>query len=58
MNVEILHSKSGKSLAVLHNVPPTASVSDLKLRFQEASEKPLERIALKVSSVIRGMLNG
>ena len=45
--MEIIHGRSSKSLAVLHNVPPTATVEELRRRFQQASDHRLERIALK-----------
>jgi len=50
MDVEILHGRSGNSLAVLHNVPADATIEDIRRRFQAASQKPLERIALKADA--------
>jgi len=47
MDVEVLHGRSSKSLAVLRNVPPTATVEELRRRFQQASDNRLERIAFK-----------
>jgi len=47
MEVEILHSRTGKSLATLSNVPSSTTVEELKNRFQAASSNPLERIAFK-----------
>jgi len=47
MDVEVLHGRSSKFLAVLRNVPPTATVEELRRRFQQASDNRLERIAFK-----------
>ena len=50
MDVEIVHARSGKSLAILHNVAADTSVEELRRRFQAASDRPLERIALKADA--------
>ena len=53
-DIEIVHGRSGKSLATLRDVDSDVTVEELRRRFHAASQKPMERIALKLE--VKGKL--